>query len=755
MKKPYQPVKINLYEAPNIFPEDLSFDERIKLTEELGNKAKEEFDEKYPKIKNWFEEYDQLYILSYCAMYFVSHPVGVDPEASGGLDFYHHDLEILQAFALMSSRNLTPSPLLDKSEELIDDFKEISQLLAMKQFQELSKFESEEEIYTNKIQMEIRSHTTSVRNWAYGYQIDRITRELATKLNDKFKNMYGISSDRFINILYSLVKLGEEKLNQHRAKLRSFRKKNDYRKTIDAYLIAFPDVNPISDDEAKDLWKQSGKSLKNLRFMLTVHTDLNISEIYTFSISDMINIYGDSSKESEIRSLFDKLSHEFGDLKDHNEEHFILGNPCLQKPFIKIDNNHYYSSIIGIFPHLSLSILEELISVDDKFSKEYSDTIKPKYLEEKTELLVRQQFQNGAVFRGIEWNDPQTKENYENDIIVLVDDFALVIECKSGSIPPPAKRGAPKRLERTIKDILEKTSIQTHRLIDYLSKEDKIYHFVDINGNEVEIDSSTINYYIPLGVTFDNFGPIFTQQKVLIKSGLLTIPENQITPSISFTDLEIVFDVLTFESQKLHYLNRRREFECNVNYLADEIDLLAFYLDNGFNIGDSEFKNISFVIYGKSKEVDPHFTAKSEGAIVPIIKQQMSDYWESILTRVSSRRPKGWMQLSYILLNTTRDEQINFESSFNELKDSIQNDSDKQPNNRVELHTAPEQRTFIIIGYAYKNIDREERNSVMQQILWEQGGKDLRGIAIIGDNVGNADRPYTVIAASEQSDLFL
>ena len=54
------------------------------------------------------------------ALTFLCHPVVVDPEVNGGLDFYPHYLEILQAFSLMQERSLSPRPLGPDAEELLD-----------------------------------------------------------------------------------------------------------------------------------------------------------------------------------------------------------------------------------------------------------------------------------------------------------------------------------------------------------------------------------------------------------------------------------------------------------------------------------------------------------------------------------------------------------------------------------------------------------------------------------------------------------
>src|SRR4051812_12917959 len=91
---PYEPVKLNLVSMPDIFG-DTPIEERREIIRQLGERAEESFQDTYKTLDNWFEDYDALYLLSYCSVYFLSAPEGIDPEAiDGKLDFYQHYLEL-------------------------------------------------------------------------------------------------------------------------------------------------------------------------------------------------------------------------------------------------------------------------------------------------------------------------------------------------------------------------------------------------------------------------------------------------------------------------------------------------------------------------------------------------------------------------------------------------------------------------------------------------------------------------------------
>src|SRR3546814_20902906 len=75
-----------------------------------------------PQTIKWVTQYEPTYVLSMCALYLMAHPEGIEPEATGELEFHHHYLELLQAFALCQPRSFAMQPL---REELLVDRKSV------------------------------------------------------------------------------------------------------------------------------------------------------------------------------------------------------------------------------------------------------------------------------------------------------------------------------------------------------------------------------------------------------------------------------------------------------------------------------------------------------------------------------------------------------------------------------------------------------------------------------------------------------
>ena len=107
---PWEPVNMGLFNVGPIFPESVTREERIAVLQTIGTQAEETFQREFPQVTGWFHQYDALYLLAYCVVYFLTHPKGVDPEVTGHLDFYPHYLEILQAFSLMQDRSSSSAP---------------------------------------------------------------------------------------------------------------------------------------------------------------------------------------------------------------------------------------------------------------------------------------------------------------------------------------------------------------------------------------------------------------------------------------------------------------------------------------------------------------------------------------------------------------------------------------------------------------------------------------------------------------------
>ena len=208
--KPWVTQKMRFFEMPKLFRDDVPKATRINAIREIGKKAKDDFAAKYPLLQKWFEDYDALYVLSFCAFYFMSFPEGTDLEAEGTIEIYQHYVELMQAFSLVKPRSLFPKPLLQDAEHLKDDLKEIGELMQMRFLDIPEKISSDEDLHSFMLRVGMMEHTIAVRNWAYPHQIKKVVSDLAALVKDAlYYRFITRKQNGWIETLDTAVKLGK------------------------------------------------------------------------------------------------------------------------------------------------------------------------------------------------------------------------------------------------------------------------------------------------------------------------------------------------------------------------------------------------------------------------------------------------------------------------------------------------------------------------------------------------------------------
>ena len=756
MKKLREEVKMKLF-TYEFDQEDIpgSLEERINMLRQIGKIAERDFRTKYAQLTNWFKDYDALYLLSFCLRYFIANEEGRDEEVEKGqLEFPLYFLEILQAFALSTDRALTAAPLMDKVDKFKEDMREVGDTILWKMFDVPENITTEKDANAFNLRVEMMTHTLAVRGWAYDCQIKKILQDLCCSINQDFKEVFGMSPLPLFKLFYTLMTKVNERLNVHLQKLYKAFSPQTYNEVFDAYENEFPHLNKTNKKVRNKMWKHFGENMDYMRMVMMMHTDLFLDKIFTFTVDDIVTYSENELSKEEVAFIFDKLSYRFGELKDFNSEYFILDNPVHKKPFIKVGDESYFSSLWSLLPHISIRLLEALVSEDKDLNSKYNK-VKAEYLEIETEKLFQANFPGAQIYSGSLWTDSINNKQYENDLLIMQDSFAIIVECKSGIVTQAAKRGAPDRLFRTLRELINDPSEQALRFIDYLKRNETHVNLADKKGRRFSIDKSKIKYFIPLGVTFSQLSIIGTNLKLLVESGVTNKKVTELITSISFTDLQIIFDILDSQGQKIHYLQKRREFEINNQFKGDEMDLFAFYLDTGFNLGKREFEGKWFYnLVMKSKEIDPYVLNKEAGIESEKPELLMTKWWKDILSFIDHRKPQNWLELSYILLNFHHEEQKRFEEMFEELVLQIKTRKTNNRHNWVIFSSISPNRRFMLYGYPYVEIDIAERNAIMQDILTHDMPEGTNGALLIAVDIEKQHYPYSALATTLHSRLF-
>lgn len=747
------PIKMKYFEASL---EDTglpkTFEERLKMVKEMGKDAAQKFPKQYKGIQEWFRKYDQPTFLAFCFYYFLTAEVGYDEEAvTGNLEFPPFYQELLQAFSLTVDRSYKGKPFSNEVTDFKKGLKEMSELYRVKQLQFPDTVMTPEDLPHHLLRIDMIMNTTAVRNWSYDHKMKKITMGIAKKIAPAFLQYHDFDPVIFLELLYKMTEMVEEKINEHRFKTKEFVMQPNYRAVIETYESLFP-VDKMPKNKHDELWKRFGKNLKSLKTMFLMHSDLFLDNIFSFDYKTLSSYTNGTISEEKLKDIFNVLSYEFGDLKDFDVDYFLLGNPVHEKPFIRLSETTIFSTMFSVMTHISIGLLENFCAVDNKLRQKYN-IARAVYLEDEINNLFTNAFPDAKIFSGSQWKGKDGKQ-YENDLLVIVEKFAIIVEAKAGQVSPSARRGAPDRLFRTLRELIEEPSEQALRFIDFLIENKGDLSLKVKKGPNNRFNSADLKYFIPLGVTLSHLGMTSTNLKQLIKAGVTTKKIDELATSVSFTDLEVVFDLLAKTSEKLHYLQRRRELEANVEYIGDELDLLAWYLDDAFNLGKDQEKYGLFKMDLKAKELDHYIigSAKNEKVTKPTLSQ--SEWWKDILDRLENLKFENWLEVAYILHNIAVEDQITLIKMKDLLAKDVKAGRAKERHNWILLHTFEKNRQFAIAVYCYTDNLRDERDDIMSTILESDDMEGMRGTLVIAINVDRNHYPYSKLAFRTSPDLF-
>jgi hypothetical protein len=544
---------------------------------------------------------------------------------------------------------------------------------------------------------------------------------------------------------FKILDVVEGRINQHWNWVMPALGAKNIETAIKEYYQAFPDLTSSPEDFSAYVQKE-GLTLDGLRAIIFSQSNLRLKHIYTLTLDTFVRAYPKAVNPEALKDVLNAWSLSFGDLSDRNPEHLFLGNPVWQKPLIKLEVGTYFCPILTLFLNYFIDIMEAIIKPHAEIYKKYEER-RGKFLEQEIYQLFQKAFPSAKLYQGSEWFDPTTKKTFETDLLVLLDSYLLVVEAKSGRVTEATKRGAFESLKKIVKKLMVEPSIQSKRFSDYLIKNPGLHQFKNRKGELNEVDCSKVREVVRLSITLESLGTLFCRSTDLKQAGLIA-SDLEMSPTICLADLEIIFEVLEGSCEKLHYLVRRAEFEKNADYIGDEIDLLAFYLDTGFNIGNAEFTQQRLRLLGMSNIFDPFFMKELPESETPKPKHKLTRWWRSIIQHIEARQSERWTEVGCVLLNFTHDDQTKFEEGFKRIKKIVNKFWKLPDHNHTYIlinETVPERGA--VAGFAYKRIDEEKRNRTMKNAVGEAMSiSPVSRVVVIGVDVEQNDYPYSVVA---------
>ena len=727
---------------PNPF-ERFSDEQRRLVIEEFAKKSEEHYQQALSDLKALLRRHNPLLLLSIMASYGLWVPVdqtkGVT-KLDSDCEIYPFHVEILQALALqIEPADLSRTPFgPDVSMQAWEKIRTLCHARMFRQFDPDGMDLPDDEKTVLLAQQLIRGNTQAVRNWGYHSQIKRIGRELYWPFDAQLLEFRGFTASDVFNVFEMMVTEVESRQTaRHRTLGELFRSSGtDARLLVESYheLIGLGREDAERFIEGLNVEEAP---LDVVRSMVLSHHDLRLPTLYTFSASGLAASLG--IDEDRVSAILDEFALAWGTLSEHETEHIHLANPVWEKPLVELGNGEYFCPLpVGFFSFV-IPCMEAVLS---PFAAAISDR-RAEYLESKVAEIVATRFPGSSTKRNFKWVEDGTP--YETDLIAFIDSFALVIECKSGKVTPPALRGAPGRLRRHIQELLIDPNLQSSRLkrrFEYLSSNPSAS---DPMRDEVGYDLSKVRHVVRVSVCLEDFGSIQSSLKQLEDTGWL--PESFAPcPTMNLADFETVFDILEHPVQILHYVLKREEVEASVGYMANELELLGLYLATLLDIGEFE-PDVHLSMVGMAAPLDIYYNSLDAGVTLTKPRPAISPLFASVFSQLEQRGIDRWTEMGVALSMFSPDDQTKITKRLVQLEKRVNKNWRKQGHDNMVI-CIPSKASSYALGYVmFKNGNAGQRRDFMQQAAATALESDhVQTVIVIGRNIDRDDRAFHSIA---------
>ena len=729
--------------------EGLSDDQRRSAIQRIAEYWKKQYNESLNKLRNILHQYDPLLVLSLMSYYGLSVPVNKTTgviKRDSDFDIYPCHIEILQALCLQIEVNdLSSKPLMpDVLKQIRDHVKKLCDAHSFRHFGSGSIDSSDNKKPVTLAQLLMRGTTQNIRNWGYYSQVQHIARELYCPFDAELLKARGFSVSSVINIFDAIYSKISSKLTTHQQFLANlFRESGQNKKLLIENYHLLIGLDKEEADQFIQNFDTENISLHLIHSMIISHYDLRLSILCTFSSSDLTQSLG--LAEDQVIAILDEYSLGWGALREDNTEHFHLSNPVWTKPVIKLDDGKYFCALPFGFSSFVIPCIESLLS---PFGTAVNER-RAEYLESKVAEIVETRFPDSRIKRNFKWVDGE--RTYETDLIIFIDSFALLIECKSGKITPPARRGAPDRLRKSIQNLLVAPNLQSLRLkksLEFLSSNPDE---TDRIRDEIGYDLNKVHKIVRASVCLEDFGSI---QSCLpqFKDTQWLPADFEPCPTMNLADFETIFDILEHPIQILHYLIKREMIEASFGYLADELDLLGLYLTTLLDRNDSEHDvPTEFLMIGMSSSLDDYYNSVEAGVSINKPRPKISPLFAFILFQLEQQRPPRWMEIGIALLMFSPDEQMEFTNQLMEHEKKVHQNWRVKGHKNILFYTPSKTSSYALSYVMYKSGNAEQKRNFMEVAAdYALQSNHVQFVVVVAKNIDKNDLAYHAIALCER-----
>lgn len=606
---------------------------------------------------------------------------------------------------------------------------------------------NDEEIkHTMFLQEQLRLHTLVIRNWGYYQQSLSILRKLYSPLDISFAKAGLLTATEIIGLFEYLVKKAETGVTDHEAKLQRILKSKSVEAAVSAYHEAFA-MAEGSAVKFLSYCREKHFGRDEVKHILSMHSLAILHDVFMSTCSEISAIVG--RDESTVSKTLGRFCINLGELADHNAEYLFLDNPIWTRPLIPMDENTIFCPMPQLFTGFAFAAMNSLCGEDNRLLKAIEER-RATFLEDQVAELLKEAFPGSVIFKNVKWKDGN--QIFETDVLAVVGSYLIIAEAKSGAVSWSALRGAPDRTKKHIKELLIDPSIQSKRLEIKIRSVREGSGKADFFMEDIGIDFHSIWEVVRLSVTLEDFATIQSNIVQLQHTGWL--PDDfDPAPTLSVADLETVLSVLPSVTERLFYFIRRYEMERNIKYHGDEMDLLGYYLEDGFSLPFGATDE-TLMLNGMSQAIDAVMTAKYAGSPFRPLRRKFTKWWADVIAQVESSKPPRYSELAVMLCGMSYKAQKALEKETKTLKHHVLAGMTDSMCNDARILMPDRCRTDAFAVVVMNDTSREDRISKMQNIAYDAFDESAakRCLVLVLDAVKKR-YPYQTLGVFERKEV--
>ncbi|MDR1187445.1 MAG: hypothetical protein LBK95_08315 [Bifidobacteriaceae bacterium] len=362
---------------------------------------------------------------------------------------------------------------------------------------------------------------------------------------------------------------------------------------------------------------------------------------------------------------------------------FVVGdNPWRTKPLLVGEDG------AGMLVHHALN-LQAVRETCERILRETSrwdayQAHRGKLLEDRVREIFETLMPGSAIRAGYEYFVPANAaeagggaegftKRVEGDLLVVLDDVAVVVECKAIAVNPKARAGDTGKLRRDLVGMIRNASAQACRAAERIRLDGGLRV-----QSEGWVDLSAVREIHLVAVSLEDLPGVATATAGLIDAGFLD--PDAVPWTVSLHDLQLISDLAGTPAEFLLYLRRRRDAETTRYYEApDELDYYLYFLERGLYVPpdpDKVHAELPFmkpdtaarrrrrnlrpsVITSRTDPLDAWHLSRIDPSMPPAPKPQLEHApIKEFVQELARRRDYGWLSIGATLLSMSAKDQM-------------------------------------------------------------------------------------------------